>query len=544
MEKTVAKILSCLVAIGCLLFGVCFVGCNQSQAGSLPTTHWKTYCGVVQTLEENEGLYVFIPSVGVCELPSYEEGKQQDIAVKEGDLLRMDFNAKEVTFMERHPVEIKTPVHTLTVQMENVALEQVEKEYSLTFDNTKETEDAFLAYEKAVGDTVYFTGTKFVAGTDSVGVATEIYEYCTATIENLSLRRITLRLHLGIHTMQDFLVRFATRAIRLQAEIADERPIQSFFALIEKLQKSDIQKIETVEYAGSVQPNIREPITYKTSTLTTDTDAVFPWLKSLNGETLTSLTEEEATIEGSGETDMTVYTVLGTLKIKELGRGYLRVWNNYFAQEAQQRMPDIEGETVTYKFESYSDKADIYMGILDDGIKVGKTRFSFGKMVCKLSDKTFNSEQFRLVADIGELTVYDSTHFARNGKTYEIINLQTFSQLISEFFSELGNKQLLLKTYEEKYPNSGKAELWGYYGKYGNGALVGLLAGSKAEFAAVVWTETVAGCEIEYGNANRIRVLYEDTFYTLSDAYDSGYLTAQDIEKIANLYDYFRVVQF
>lgn len=105
-------------------------------------------------------------------------------------------------------------------------------------------------------------------------------------------------------------------------------------------------------------------------------------------------------------------------------------------------MPKILGETVTYKFESYFDQADIYKGSIDGGVKVGTVEFPFEEMVCKISDKIFsdNDELFKIVANIGELIVYDKTHFKRNGTTYEIVNGKDFSQIIETYFLELENE--------------------------------------------------------------------------------------------------------
>ena len=68
---------------------------------------------------------------------------------------------------------------------------------------------------------------------------------------------------------------------------------KSYFEVIDKLQISDIQKIETVQYAGSVAPHMREPIEHKTSALAVDIEMVYTWLKGLQG-TLTKLSDEEA----------------------------------------------------------------------------------------------------------------------------------------------------------------------------------------------------------------------------------------------------------
>ena len=91
---------------------------------------------------------------------------------------------------------------------------------------------------------------------------------------------------------------------------------------------------------------------------------------------------------------------------------------------------------------------------------------------------------------------------------------------------------LLIQAYEEKYPQAGKAKILHYCGTYENGAIVAMLAGSDEGFDDAMWTETVADYDFNYSNGNRIRVLYGGEFYTLTQAYENGYLTKENIADI------------
>ena len=91
---------------------------------------------------------------------------------------------------------------------------------------------------------------------------------------------------------------------------------------------------------------------------------------------------------------------------------------------------------------------------------------------------------------------------------------------------------LLIRAYEEKYPQAGKATILHYCGKYESGAIVAMLAGSYENFDCALWTETVADYDFNYSDANRIRVLYKNEFYTLAQAYENGYLTKENIKDI------------
>lgn len=103
------KICVILLAFVCALFASCDI-----FKGYIPPSQGKmtTYYGVVETMEGNEGLFVNIPSVGLCDIPSYEK---EQITVQEGDLLMMQFSSQDVVILERYPACISTPVHHMEV---------------------------------------------------------------------------------------------------------------------------------------------------------------------------------------------------------------------------------------------------------------------------------------------------------------------------------------------------------------------------------------------------------------------------------------------
>lgn len=70
-----------------------------------------------------------------------------------------------------------------------------------------------------------------------------------------------------------------------------------------------------------------------------------------------------------------------------------------------------------------------------------------------------------------------------------------------------------------------------YYGEFPGGAIVAMIASGGYEDA--IWEETVGEITIRYYNGNRILVLYEGEFYTLTDAYNNGYITTEDLTDIA-----------
>ena len=203
-------------------------------------------------------------------------------------------------------------------------------------------------------------------------------------------------------------------------------PEASYFEVIDELKILDIQRIETVEYAGSVAPNIRKPIEYKTSMSATDIETVYTWLKSLQG-TLTKIADEEAQLEGAGTKIFTIYTSQNYFTISHVGRNYLNIEGGFYEQEGN--IPEIVGETVTYKFESYYDEAQLYI----DDEKVKDYTFDFDELVCIEKDFETSGTPYKLVTSIGSLYLYDETHFIRNGVQYEIISEFDFSFIFNDF---------------------------------------------------------------------------------------------------------------
>ncbi len=91
--------------------------------------------------------------------------------------------------------------------------------------------------------------------------------------------------------------------------------------------------------------------------------------------------------------------------------------------------------------------------------------------------------------------------------------------------------------YEAFWTNNLDAEyvhIRDYYGEYDSGAIVAMF--DSGLYMQVIGKDIVAGVTIHYSDSNRITVLYEGDFYTLFEAYQNGYLTANDIQTIADLH--------
>ena len=74
-----------------------------------------------------------------------------------------------------------------------------------------------------------------------------------------------------------------------------------------------------------------------------------------------------------------------------------------------------------------------------------------------------------------------------------------------------------------------------YYGEFASGAIVAMIdAGGNDDY---LWQEKIGDTVIQYYDGNRITVLYENVFYTLTEAFENGYLTAEDIAAIAEMHN-------
>ncbi len=199
-----------------------------------------------------------------------------------------------------------------------------------------------------------------------------------------------------------------------------------YFDVISTLDISDIKSVKSKKYAGSASPQYRAPVEHKSSTLNADIEAVYTWLKGLENN-ITLYTGELS--DGGSSVCLTVYTSVGTLVLWEDADGYLLMGENYYCKN--NKMPILEGETLTYTFESYFDDARVYI----DGIQIGTADFAFEDIVCERVDAEPHERLFWMDTCIGTIDVYSSQYFGRNEITYKIISGPDFSDIINKFFA-------------------------------------------------------------------------------------------------------------
>ena len=95
------------------------------------------------------------------------------------------------------------------------------------------------------------------------------------------------------------------------------------------------------------------------------------------------------------------------------------------------------------------------------------------------------------------------------------------------------NYGILIESYWKQNLDADYVYIENYYGEFSGGAIVAMIASGAYDDA--VWEETVGDTTIRYNNGNCILVLYEGKFYTLTAAYENGYLSLNDIKAISDL---------
>lgn len=100
------------------------------------------------------------------------------------------------------------------------------------------------------------------------------------------------------------------------------------------------------------------------------------------------------------------------------------------------------------------------------------------------------------------------------------------------------NYGTLIKTYYRQNLDARYVHVRHYYGEFSSGAIVAMLDISGYSYGTAEWAEEVGGSVIHYADGNRIVALCPNNkFYTLTEAFDNGYLTAEDISAIAEMHN-------
>lgn len=240
----------------------------------------------------------------------------------------------------------------------------------------------------------------------------------------------------------------------------------------------------------------------------------------------------------AGSFEIEFYLADGSVeKLNFYGGGY------FYGGYPVSNTPSLEREEFIdvnrrYSVTTYRRFEQIYshdmMSSLTEGIRVSRINpqmLEFKECKCEpTSDpEAFSRFYYYIETDDGRITFFDEgKHLMFDGKMYDVINFDRIN---------LSGINTVRLAREEMFNDGRIAFVENYYGIFDSGAIVAMVTDDKTGYTEALWSETVAGYTIRYADGNRIVILYDGEFYSLSEAYDNGYLTEADIFTIWKLHN-------
>ena len=113
-----------------------------------------------------------------------------------------------------------------------------------------------------------------------------------------------------------------------------------------------------------------------------------------------------------------------------------------------------------------------------------------------------------------------------------IIHFKTYDGFLPDW-----NYAVLMETYYRQNLDAPFVHVRHYYGEFASGAIVAML--DTSAYTDALWDEMIGDTVIHYRDGNRIVALCPNNkFYTLTEAFGEGYLTAEDIAAIAEMHNH------
>ena len=146
---------------------------------------------------------------------------------------------------------------------------------------------------------------------------------------------------------------------------------------------------------------------------------------------------------------------------------------------------------------------------------------------------------FLFFANGEEITDYQDNTGLYWEFTFTMPNCDTYIHFKTyDGFLPHANYATLIETYYRQNLDSGSVRVKCYYGEFSSGAIVAMLDIGDYHYSEAEWEEAVGGSVIHYSDSNRIVALCPNNkFYTLTEAFENGYLTAENIAAIAEMHN-------
>lgn len=303
-------------------------------------------------------------------------------------------------------------------------------------------------------------------------------------------------------------------------------PITEYEPWLNKISEADVKEIKTIYCYGVSYEELRSIIS------TTNKDIISTMISDLR---LVDVEHNDLVSYEipAGSFEIEFYLTDGSVKRIVFNGGGL-----FYNGQPVNRTPTLDRESFTdiskiYSFVSYGRFTDVYYrdnySSLANGFKIGRINpemLEFTECECVGFDDVERRYYYYFDTALGGISTFGETHFILDGVMYEIVNYP---------HADLSEIQTIKTAHENKFNDGRVAFVDSYYGTFESGAIVAMLTDDKIGYHEALWSETIAEYTFRYHNGNRIVVLYDGEFYTLPEAYESGYLTLTDIHTVWKL---------
>ncbi|MBR4031899.1 MAG: hypothetical protein IKJ07_04110 [Clostridia bacterium] len=310
---------------------------------------------------------------------------------------------------------------------------------------------------------------------------------------------------------------------------------------IETLTAENVAKVRTIsEYVGVA------PGSLKTIESSTDKGAISRIIEEYMKLEMSPIAPEEALVDGGSAFTIEFILNDGTVRSLYFNNGnYSNNWQ-YFELLSVPTFKEDDKTWTSCGFVSYSGVGTVCSYVPEMSfynptpicqIPLDELEFQYDVDVDLAEIKPYN---LLVQTDFGDLTFITPDIFYIDGGRGICCVLvgKDLDELISEY-SESNDEYyctVLIEAFWKKNPDAEFVSIRNCYGKFESGAIVAMI--DSGAYDEAEWQEIIDDVVIQYTNGNRIIVLYNNEFYTLTEAYDQGYITADELNVIADLHNY------
>ena len=308
---------------------------------------------------------------------------------------------------------------------------------------------------------------------------------------------------------------------------------------IETLTAENVARIRTIsEYVGVA------PGSLKTIESSTDKGAISRIIEEYMKLEMSPIAPEEALVDGGSAFTIEFILNDGTVRLLYFNNGnYHNNWQ-YFELLSVPTFKEDDKTWTSCGFVSYSGVGTVcsyepamsfYNPTPICQIPLDELEFEYDVDVDLGEIEPYN---LLVQTDFGDLIFITPDIFYIKG-VYCVLVGKDLDELISEYLEgDLSEyyRNVLIEAFWKNNPDAEFASIRKYYGRFESGAIVAMI--DSGDYDEALWQEFIDHVVIQYTNGNRIIVLYNDEFYTLTEAYRQGFISAEELTVIADLHNY------